>query len=45
MEEDSPAFLNFMTQAIVAAREDKPAPYLLPKVARSSNQQDLLTAT
>lgn len=36
--------LEFMTTAVVAAREDKAAPSLLPEVTISSAQEDLLTA-
>jgi len=36
--------LEFMTQSVIAAREGKPAPSLLPKVDTSSNDSDLLKA-
>ena len=36
--------LEFLTSAVVAARVGKPAPSLLPEVATSSAQEDLLKA-
>jgi hypothetical protein len=36
--------LEFMTQAVIAAREGQPAPSLLPEVATSSNNSELLKA-
>lgn len=36
--------LEFMTQAVIAAREGQPAPSLLPEVATSSNDSELLKA-
>ncbi len=36
--------LEFMTQAVVAAREGKPALCLLPEVDTNSNDSDLLKA-
>ena len=36
--------LEFMTQAVVAARGGKPAPSLVPEVVISSNKEDSLTA-
>lgn len=36
--------LEFMTQAIIAAREGQAAPSLLPEVATSSNDSELLKA-
>ncbi len=36
--------LEFMTRAVVATREGQPAPSLLPEVATSSNNSELLKA-
>lgn len=36
--------LDFLTQAVVAARAGQPVPSLLPEVPPSSNESDLLTA-
>ncbi len=36
--------LEFMTQAVVAARGGKPAPCLLPEVVSCSDEHDLLSA-
>lgn len=36
--------LEFLTQAVVAARAGQPVPSLLPVVDTSSDEQDLLTA-
>lgn len=36
--------LEFMTQAVIAAREEQKAPSLLPEVATSSNDSELLKA-
>jgi len=36
--------LEFMTQAVIAARGGKPAPSLLTKVVSCSDQHDLLSA-
>ena len=36
--------LEFLTQAVVAAREDKQAPSLLPEIATSSDEEDLFKA-
>ncbi len=36
--------LEFMTRAVVATREGQPAPSLLPEVATSSNDSELLKA-
>ncbi len=36
--------LAFLTQAVLAAREDKQAPSLLPEIATSSSEEDLFKA-
>jgi len=36
--------LEFLTQAVVAAREDKHAPSLLPEIATSSDEEELFKA-
>lgn len=36
--------LAFLTQAVVAARENTPAPSLLPETANSSGKEDFLKA-
>ncbi len=37
--------LEFLTQAVVAAREDGEAPSLLPHLSASSNEDDVLKAS